>query len=91
MVEKTKKLPVIESMVLKTNSHLSARVMKPNENESVEIEELVNQNNLLSTLIMRTFLNYFTGLFFGEGEYKNWQITLFVLLLIGLFAILTII
>lgn len=38
---------------------------------------------------MRSFLNYFTGLFFGAAEYKNWQIALFVFLLIGIFAFLT--
>jgi hypothetical protein len=38
---------------------------------------------------MRTFLNYFTGLFFGEREYKNWQIALFVVFLVGVFAVLT--
>jgi hypothetical protein len=38
---------------------------------------------------MRAFLNYFTGLFFGERDYKNWQITLFIVCLIGIFAMLT--
>ena len=38
---------------------------------------------------MRAFLNYFTGLFFGEREYKNWQIALFIFFLVGVFAVLT--
>jgi len=38
---------------------------------------------------MRSFLNYFTGLFFGERDYKNWQIALFVVFLVGIFAFLS--
>lgn len=54
-----------------------------NSMKKIEIE---NQDN---TSGMKSFLNYFTGLFFGHRDYKNWQIALFLMVLVGIFAFLT--